>query len=312
MIARPLVAASVAIALSLLGAPVQAGPLVDLATLTFAKAPLPDARPTDADPAIWVVRDPDTTIYLFGTIHILKPGLTWFDDAVKAAFDRSDELVIEMIEPDAATIQRTTVRLGLDTSGTSLRERLTPEARGRYEAALATLSLPPAAFDSFRPWLAAVSLSVLPLLKAGFDPKAGVERTILSGNMKPVSGLETLDEQFGFFADLADVDQIAFLNATVDSVGASEEDSGRLVDAWAAGDVDRVAAVMNEGIADSPPVVASVLLSDRNARWAKWIEDRLRRPGTVFLAVGAGHLAGDESVQAKLATDGIQAVRIVY
>ncbi len=311
MTLRPLLA-SAAMALALFCAPAQAQQAPDFSTLTFAKAPLPASAMVDADPAIWVVKNPDTTIYLFGTIHILKPGLSWFDEAVKTAYDASDELVIEMIEPDAQIIQQTTLKLGVDPSGTPLRDKLTPDARAKYEAALTTLGVPPAAFDGFRPWLAAVSLSVLPLMKAGYDPTAGVERTILTDNTKPVEGLETLDEQFGFFASLPASDQIAFLNAAVDGIDSLDEETGTMVDAWAAGDVDAVATLLNEGIDDSPPVVRKVLLSDRNARWAKWIERRLLRPGTVFLAVGAGHLAGDESVQTKLAADGVIASRIVY
>ncbi len=303
---------SAAVALTLLAAPAQAQQRVDFSRYTFAKAPLPESAMVDADPAIWVVKDPDTTIYLFGTIHILKPGLTWFDEAVKAAYDSADELVIEMVEPDAATVQQATLKLGIDTSGTTLRDKLTPEARAKYEAALTKLGVPPAAFDSFKPWLAGITLGVLPLAQAGYDPQAGVERSILAGNTKPVEGLETLDEQLGFFNGLSEVDQIAFLNATVDGMDEYLGEIGGLIDAWAAGDVDKVGDLMNEGLEESPPEVQKVLLSDRNARWAKWIETRLRQPGTVFLAVGAGHLAGADSVQEKLKADGVAAARIDY
>ena len=282
-----------------------------------APAPgLPDTRPVtaerDADPAIWVVRDPDTTVYLFGTIHLLKPGMTWFDEAVKSAFEASDELVIEMIEPDAATTQATTLKLGVDPSGAPLRDKLTPDARAKYEAALTSLGVPVAGFDSFRPWLAGLTLSVLPLVKAGFDPNAGVEKSILAVNGKPVQGLETLDEQLGFFAGLPEDEQIAFLNESVDQVAEGTAELDGLVEAWAAGDVDTVARLMNEGLSDGSPMVEKVLLTDRNARWAKWIEARLHQPGTVFLAVGAGHLAGPNSVQAALARDGVAARRIDY
>ena len=295
--------------LALFTAPAQAADWV------FQPAPLPTAAAaplTDADPAIWIVSDPDTKIYLFGTIHILKPGLSWFDEAIKAAYDSADEVVVEMVEPDQATVQQATLALGIDRSGQSLRDKLTPEARTRYEAALAGLGVPAAAFDSFKPWLAGVTLGVLPLAKAGYDPTAGVERSILSGNTKPVEGLETLDEQLGFFAGLPEADQIAYLNATVDSMDGYLEDVDGLVDAWAAGDVVRVADLMNEGLADSPPEVAKVLLSDRNARWAEWIRARLAQPGTVFLAVGAGHLAGSQSVQEKLKAVGLVARRVEY
>lgn len=282
-------------------------------------APVPgaaDTRPVtaerDADPAIWVVRDPDTTVYLFGTIHLLKPGLTWFDEAVKTAFDASDELVIEMVEPDPTITQATTLKLGVDPTGTPLREKLTPEARAKYEAALAALGVPAAGFDGFRPWLAGLTLSVLPLVKAGFDPNAGVEKSILAVNVKPVQGLETLDEQLGFFANLPESDQIAFLNAAVDAIPDGTDNIDELVHAWAEGDVDRVASLMNEGLDDSTPFIEKVLLTDRNARWAKWIAERLKQPGTVFMAVGAGHLAGPTSVQAQLAKDGLTATRIDY
>lgn len=303
---------SAATALALFSAPAQAQEAVDLTGYTYAKAPLPDWAMTDADPALWVVRDPDTTIYLFGTIHLLKPGLSWFDEAIRSAYDASDELVIEMIEPDAATVQAQSIARGVDPTGTPLRDKLTPEARARYEAALTSLGVPAAAFDVFRPWLAAITLAVLPLAKAGFDPNSGVEKSILAVNTKPVEGLETLDEQLGFFANLPEEDQIAFLNSTVDGMDTYNEEIDKLVAAWADGDVDRVAALMNEGIKESPAIVGKVLLADRNVRWAKWIEQRLKRPGTVFLAVGAGHLAGPDSVQEKLKLDGLSASRVDY
>ena len=311
MIARLL--ATAATACALFTAPAEA------ANHVWPAAPVPgapDTRPVtaerDADPAIWVVRDPDTTIYLFGTIHLLRPGLSWFDEAVRAAYDASDELVIEMVEPDAATTQAVTLKLGVDPTGTTLRAKLTPDARARYEAALTSLGLPVAAFDNLRPWLAGLTLSVLPLTKAGFDPEAGVEKSLLAANTKPVQGLETLEQQLGFFANLPEEDQIAFLNESVDQVADGTGELDGLVDAWAAGDVDAVATLMNEGLADGSPMIEKVLLTDRNARWAEWIEGRLKLPGTVFLAVGAGHLAGPNSVQAALARDGVTAARIDY
>ena len=288
------------------------------ADYVFPPAPVPgerDMRPVttarDADPAIWVVKDADTTIYLFGTIHLLPAGRDWFNGPVKAAYDAADQLVIEMVEPPQTEMQQLTLELGVAKDGVALRDRLSPEARAKYEAALTSLGVPVAGFDSFKPWLAAVTLGVLPIIKAGYDPTQGVERSILAGNTKPVEGLETARQQLGFFADLPMDDQIAYLNTTVDGLDDYVGQVDDLVAAWAAGDVDRVADLMNEGLKDSPADVARVLLADRNARWAKWIESRLKQPGTVFLAVGAGHLAGPESVQAKLAAEGVTARRIV-
>lgn len=287
------------------------------ADYVFPPAPAPgerDARPVttvrDADPAIWVVKNRDTTIYLFGTIHLLPAGHDWFNGPVKAAYDSADELVIELVEPPQTEMQQLTLELGLAKDGIALRDRLTPDARTKYEAALTSLGMPVAAFDTLKPWLAAVTLGVLPIIKAGYDPTEGVERSILANNTKPVEGLETARQQLGFFNNLSLDDQLAYLATTVDGLDGYVAQVDDLVDAWAAGDVDRVADLMNEGLKDSPADVAKVLLADRNARWAKWIEQRLRQPGTVFMAVGAGHLAGPQSVQTKLAANGLTARRI--
>lgn len=283
----------------------------------FPPAPAPgerDTRPVtavrDADPAIWVVKDADATIYLFGTIHLLPAGHDWFNGPVRAAYDASDELVIEMVEPPQTEMQQLTLELGVAKDGVALRDRLAPDVRASYDAALRGLGLPIASFDSFKPWLAAVTLGVLPIVKAGYDPTQGVERLILANSTKPVEGLETARQQLGFFNNLSMADQLAYLNTTVDGLDGYVAQVDTLVDAWAAGDVDRVADLMNEGLKDSPADVAKVLLADRNARWAKWIEQRLRQPGTVFMAVGAGHLAGPQSVQTKLAAKGLTSRRL--
>ena len=77
-----------------------------LASAPAQAAPAAPALP-DADPAIWVVKDPDTTIYLFGTFHGLDNTADWFNDEVKTAFDASNELVIEALIPeDPAELQK--------------------------------------------------------------------------------------------------------------------------------------------------------------------------------------------------------------
>src|SRR5690606_36748704 len=90
----------------------------------------------DADPALWVVKDHDTTIYLFGTIHVLKPGLSWFDEAVKKAFDQSGTLVLEMVEPDQETQQSVVMSKAFDTAGPTLLEKLPAEQRAEFTSAL--------------------------------------------------------------------------------------------------------------------------------------------------------------------------------
>ena len=270
---------------------------------------------TDADPALWVVKDKDTTIYLFGTVHVLKPGLGWFDEAVKTAFDKSDELMLEMVMPeDQAEMLKVMMPLAIDQSGKTLSSRLDVQQLEAYQAALASLGIAPAQFDMFEPWFPAMTLSVLPLTKLGYDPEQGVEKLLTASAKKtgkPVAGLETPTEQLGFFDTLPETQQIAFLNSVVKDLDKLGPQLDTMVGQWAKGDPDALAVTMNESLAATPEL-AKVLLWDRNARWADQLKARMDRPGTVFVAVGAGHLAGAKSVQDYLKARGLVAKRVQY
>ncbi|WP_413060297.1 TraB/GumN family protein [Sphingomonas carotinifaciens] len=268
----------------------------------------------DADPALWVVKDADTTVYLFGTIHVLKPGLSWFDEAVKTAFDKSGELVLEMVQPDPAAMQQIVATTGINPTGPTLTEQLPEAKRPAYLKALTEAGLPSAAFDRMKPWLAAVSLSLMPIQKLGYDASNGPETVLASAAKsanKPVIGLETAEQQIGYFNGLSQPAQMQFLVSTVDELPEAGKTMATMVDNWSHGDPEALAKTMNESLKDSPEV-AKVLLTERNARWAKWIANRMNKPGTVFVAVGAGHLAGPDSVQAQLARAGVKAERVAY
>ena len=278
-------------------------------------APAPRPAPAaDADPALWVVRDADTTIYLFGTIHVLKPGLTWFDEAVRAAFDRSDEVKLEIVEADPQAMAVLVQRQGLSATGPTLSERLPLADRPTLAKWMKQIGLPPAAYDRMRPWLAASMLQVQSLVQVGYDPASGPEQVLTAAAKtagKPVTGLETVAQQIGFFAGLSSGAQVAMLDETLDEMPTLQRSMGRMVDEWARGKTDLIARELNDGITRSPEAMR-VLLIDRNKRWADWIRTRLAQPGTVFIAVGAGHLAGPTSVQAELARRGVRTARLRY
>jgi uncharacterized protein len=283
-----------------------------LLALTGCKAPAPAAN--DADPALWVVKDDDTTLYLFGTVHMLKPGLSWFDEAVKKAFDDSGELVLELVLPPEAEMQALVSELGMDPAGTPLPEQLPPEAAAKLRAALPGLGLPADALDHAEPWLAATMLSSLPLRQAGYDDKDGAERVLTDAAKaagKRVIGLETARQQLGYFDTLPIAAQRALLIETIDELPKAGETIDKMVAAWKAGDADALAKLMNEDLGKSPEL-AEALLVRRNRNWAGWIQKRMDAPGTVFVAVGAGHLAGSASVQAELAKRGLKVERVAY
>lgn len=288
------------------------------ATAQQASAPAPSAVKTvDADPAIWVVKDADTTVYLFGTVHILKPGLSWFDEAVKDAFDKSANVVMELPPQDpakAGETQQTVFRLARATDGRTLTEKLPADKRAAFAAVLAKFDQPANAFDGFEPWFASVLLSQLALAKAGYAADSGVEPALAAAaraQHKPATGLETLEQQLGYFHGLPEADQVAFLIASIDEIGMFSTVLDSLVTKWSQGDPKGLADLLNKGIA-SQPNVYNALLKDRNTRWAAWIDARMKQPGTVFVAVGAGHLAGPDSVQEQLKPYHLRAVRVRY
>lgn len=269
--------------------------------------------PDDPDPALWLLQDDDTNIYLFGTVHILKPGLSWFDEAVKDAFDDSEELVIEMIEPDAAAMMKIVSDLAIDKTGVSLRDKLSADDRIKYEAAMTSLELPLNAFDPLEPWFASVSMSLVPLMQGGYDTNSGAEKSLISQanarNMKIV-GLETAEQQLGFFDNLPEDVQIRFLNFNVDSIDDMADGMETMVAHWANANIDALAELMNAGLEEK--ILYDTLLSNRNANWAEWVDKRMEQPGTVFMAVGAGHLAGNASLQEQLKKRGFKIKRVKY
>jgi uncharacterized protein YbaP (TraB family) len=262
-----------------------------------------------AKPALWKVSDKDTTIWLFGTIHILPAGIDWYRGPIAEALDGSDTLVTEIVEPNDRAVQARVAQIALSDPPANLRDKLPPEIRKDYEATLATLHLPVSAFDANDPWYAAVALSTLPLMKDGYGTMNGAEALLIAHSQgKQRLGLETAEMQLGLFDALPQDTQAKYLNEVLEDFPNVGDEVRAMIEAWKDGAADKLAQLMNED--ESDPRLMKVLLVDRNKAWAKWIEQRLKQPGTVFVAVGAGHLAGQDSVQAQLAKDKVKAQRV--
>ena len=271
----------------------------------------PAALP-DADPAIWVVKDPDTTIYLFGTFHALDGKSAWFNDEVKTAFDQAKEVVLELPpEDDKAKLQPIIMKYALDPSGKPFIDRLSPAAKAKYVKALADIGAPPTALDKFKPFFATLTLVMAGAQKQGYTAESGAEAVITKAardSGKPISGLETIDFQMGIFAGMSDAEQIKMLEETLDELDNLGPMFAEMNKHWTTGDANGFAKLMNEMDAQSPAAYKA-LLTDRNATWADWVQKRLDQPGVVFVGVGAGHLGGKDSVQEFLAKRGIKSAR---
>jgi uncharacterized protein YbaP (TraB family) len=292
----------------LFSAPVAAQSPAPPPASAAAAAALPDA-----DPAIWVVKDPDTTIYLFGTFHALDGKSDWFNEEVKTAFDQSSEVVLELppVE-DKAALAPVIMKHAIDTSGKPLSDKLSPAAREKFAKVLGEMGAPPTAFDKFKPFFAALTVIMAGAQKIGMTGEQGAEAILTKAAKdakKPISGLETADYQMSLFAGLSEQDQIKMLEETLSEIDKLGEMFREMNKHWTAGDAEGMAKLMND-MNDQSPAMYKTLLTDRNANWAEWIDKRLDKPGVVFMGVGAGHLGGKDSVQDLLAERGIKSKRI--
>jgi uncharacterized protein YbaP (TraB family) len=264
-------------------------------------------------PAMWKLADEDTTLYLFGTFHLLPEGQTWRTPAFDAALTGADELVLEVGNVDDPTAAAQAMfNLGVTAGLPPLAERVPEAKREELRALIAESGVPAAALDRMETWAAGLMLLGVMFKRLGLSGDAGVEQAPTRDYRqarKPILGLETAAEQFGFFDTLSEGSQRAFLAGLLDDPEEMRRQFAQMLAAWTAGDVDAIAATFNDDV-NLTPELRALLLERRNAKWADWLARRLERPGTVLVAVGAGHLAGPDSVQAMLRKKGLKAKRV--
>ncbi|HET7558041.1 MAG TPA: TraB/GumN family protein [Rhodanobacteraceae bacterium] len=265
-----------------------------------------------ADPALWRIQRDGATVYLFGTVHVLPPDVKWHYPALDDALKASSTLYVELVDDDPATMQPLVMQYGIDFAH-PLSGELDAGDEQRLQAAAQTAGVPAQALDAMKPWMAAVTLTVAPIVKAGFDPASGADKKLrqqFASEGKPVKGLETAARQIGYFANLPQAVQISMLQETLDDYAKADTEIAALVKDWQHGDVDAIAALENSDMREKYPVLYRTLLTERNQRWAKQIAQMLGSHRTVFIAVGAAHLAGPDDVQAQLQKLGIAVERV--
>ena len=271
------------------------------------------ALPARAAPALWAIRDADSTIYLFGTVHVLRPGVVWRTEKIAQALSESREFVFETTGvDDPAAAQPLVASLGLDP-GHPLSSKLTPAEYARFAAVAQQAGLPAQGMDLMRPWLAAMTLTLAPIVKAGYDPQSGVELKLIAEAKaagKPISGFETLEQQLRYLADLPEPLQIELLRSDLDEADKGVGELDAMVAAWDAGDLRALEKDFVNDVKGKYPAIYKRLIVDRNRAFADGLKARLAGSGVSFVAVGAGHLVGPDSVQAELAKRGIKVERI--
>jgi uncharacterized protein YbaP (TraB family) len=257
------------------------------AALAAASPSVAPAPAPPAEPAMFVVRDADTTIYIFGTFHALDGQSQWFGDQVRDAFEQSNELVLETLVPEA------------------------PAQLAQFGPGFRPPSVTPSA--SF---LATTRMAISAGRAQGMQVGNGADmvlRHVAEAEGKPVEGLETLQSQLDMF------------NRMPPSPGRNAPQAGQpgpaspmdglskamadMQSAWKRGDQSVFVGMLDQ-LDRASPDTYRMMFTERNARWADWIRARMQAPGTVFVAVGAGHLAGKDSLLVRLAERGIPSQRI--
>ena len=281
--------------------------------LSFVLAACGTSAPAapQARPAMWKLSDPDTTIYLFGTVHVLPESLKWrtktFEDTVTGA----GELVLEINDQDdKAAMAELYKRLAFSPGLPPALDRVPANKRAALEALIRKSGLQPSQLDGMETWAIAVTLGASMYRDVGASPDNGVENQ-LRGSFKgrPVEGLETTEEQLGYFDTMPEETQRKLLVSMVDDTQNAKADFQKMLKAWSSGDVKAIGRTFDNELKKAPEI-AKVLIDTRNANWVRWLEHRLDQPGTVLVAVGAGHLAGKGSVIDLLQKQGYKVERV--
>jgi uncharacterized protein len=269
---------------------------------------------TAARPALWEVSDQDTKIYLFGTIHLLPDNYQWRSTKFDKALEGSQQLVVETIvdQKNPGKFMAAMASLAFAQGLPPLAERVPADKRAALAAAIRESGYPPQALDRMKTWAAAFTLLQIQFKKLGLKGDEGVEavlRNSFTSEGKPIGELETNLEQLGYFDRLPEGAQRQFLEGSIDGSDAMKTEFHGMLAAWSRGDVEGIAKTFNHDLSASPDL-QNALLTRRNANWSRWIEQRMAEPGAVFIAVGAGHLAGRGSVIDLLKKDGYKVTRL--
>jgi hypothetical protein len=277
-------------------------------------APAQARTPQAGRPALWEVSDPDTTIYLFGTIHLLPENFQWRTKKFNEAVAGSQQLVVETIVDDKnpAKLMSAMASLGFAGGLPPLSQRVPPAKRAALSAAIKKIGLPPQALDRMKTWAAALTLLSDKFRELGLKGGEGVEQVLrsdFSGVGKPIGELESNTEQLRFFDRLPEAAQRALLEGAIDDSKSMDAEFSNMLQAWARGDVQGIARSFDRDLSESPELRKS-LIRQRNTNWSRWIEQRMAQPGAILIAVGAGHLAGKDSVLEMLKKDGYKVRRL--
>jgi uncharacterized protein YbaP (TraB family) len=268
------------------------------------------AQAAAAKPPVWIVRTPTTTVVLFGSIHLLPPGLDWRPPALDDALAAADELWFEApidgetsSQADGAFKER-----GALPKGRRLTLMMSPMDAEHLRLVASKLDGAIDAIDRMQPWMADLTLSVAQDARDGGEASSGVEDEIQAIAPPTVvrRAFETARQQVGFLAGAPLKDQLASLNQTLWEIDNDPGAYQRVVAEWMSGDVGGLAKDALALLRQTSPTLYERQIAGRDRRWARILEKRLRKPGRVVVVVGVGHMVGPDGLPALLRAKGFQ------
>jgi len=273
-----------------------------------------DARARNDGPAIWVAKDFDSTLYLFGTVHLLPDDLVWQRQDMREAFDEAGTIFFEVDTGGQGQVDATvlTTRLGLRNDGRRLTEQLDNYQRILMEAAANNGDITIATLDAMQPWLAAEYLTFVAAQNAGLSAELSADEALKSRARrmgKNIIYLESLETQIRASADLPDYIQIDILTETLEKFSSLGSDATEIADQWSVGGTDYLTEKLIRPMRSRAPEVFNALLRDRNRAWSTKLSRFMEDSGTGFAAVGTAHLLGEGSLLSELREQGYSVQR---
>lgn len=271
----------------------------------------------EGTPAMWkvtsVTPERQGSAYLFGTIHILPKDVNWRTAELETALKNSDRLIIEVLGlEDTQKAAKIFAKLAISPNLPEVEDRVKPSLRDDLDKVIDKSNIPELALNRMESWAAALSLASAQTNNLGLSSAEGVEKKLVTqfnGFKKPIEGLETIEQQLGYFDKLPEAAQREMLTSIVEDADDAKNAFEELFNAWISGDIDKLTTLTEGGILEKPEIREKILVA-RNTDWTDQLDKILTKKGVSFVAVGAAHLVGPVAVQAMLEERGYKIEKI--
>ena len=280
----------------------KATPLILIALILFScwSAQAEENLGLGSKSSLWRIKSQKNTIYLQGSLHLLKSDSYPLNASIEKAFDDSEILVSEadlrrMTDPKT---QQLILTKGILAQGDSLENQLSNETYDLAKQETAELGIDISAFKQLKPWMFSMTITITKLQKLGFNPQHGLDMYFFSKALKAgkqIMGLETIEYQLDLFDSLPTAEQDALVCQTLKDLDVLQEKANSLVEAWSIGDVKRMEAILLKSFREYPTIYG-LLITKRNKNWASQIESFLKQTDNYIILVGVGHLVGENGL----------------